>query len=471
MYIRKTAAALLLLFAPLTAGALDTGRIPQNEIAVYVQELDSGKVIIDHRADVAVNPASTMKLVTAFAAFKTFGNAYRWTTDFKSDGKIDDQTLNGNLYWVGSGDPVFDQKDLLAAQQQLRDKGIRYITGHLVLDRQLWGIVGDPENFEHDSGSPFMTAPHPNMLASNLVKIRAERDASGNIAVITDPPLPDLAVSHTVKTVPSKSAVCPSVKKLLHTAYSGNTLKVSGTIPENCLGKDTYARLFTMDDFIRRSFINHWQQSGSTISDGIETGNAPAQARVLASVRSKPMKDILTDMNKHSDNLIARSVFLKLGGAGNAEQAAQQSASRVRQELAVAGIDVDGLILENGSGLSRKERVTAKMMAQMLEKAYFSPFGKDFIDTLPIAGEDGTLRNRLKNTGGMLRLKTGTLNNVRALAGYWLGNKPMVIVVIINSGRAVSYLPDLDKLVSRTLLPGGDEWLDAHLLCKERRRA
>lgn len=162
MNFPKTAASLLLLLASLAAHALDTGRIPQNEIAVYVQELDSGKVIIDHRSDVPVNPASTMKLVTAFAAFKTFGSNYRWATEFKSNGTINDGTLDGNLYWAGSGDPVFNQENLLAVQRQLREQGIRNITGHLMLDHSLWGEVGSPDDFEADSGSPFMTPPQSN---------------------------------------------------------------------------------------------------------------------------------------------------------------------------------------------------------------------------------------------------------------------------------------------------------------------
>ncbi|HEZ3204851.1 TPA: D-alanyl-D-alanine carboxypeptidase, partial [Neisseria meningitidis] len=178
MNFPKTAASLLLLLASLAAHALDTGRIPQNEIAVYVQELDSGKVIIDHRSDVPVNPASTMKLVTAFAAFKTFGSNYRWATEFKSNGTVNDGTLDGNLYWAGSGDPVFNQENLLAVQRQLREQGIRNITGHLMLDHSLWGEVGSPDDFEADSGSPFMTPPNPTMLSAGMVMVRAERNAA-----------------------------------------------------------------------------------------------------------------------------------------------------------------------------------------------------------------------------------------------------------------------------------------------------
>ena len=432
MNFPKTAASLLLLLTSLAAQALDTGRIPQNEIAVYVQELDSGKVIIDHRADVPVNPASTMKLITAFTAFKTFGSNYRWTTAFKSNGKVSNGTLDGDLYWVGSGDPVFDQENLLAVD-----------------------------------GSPFMTSPNPTMLSSGMVRVRAERNSANGIDILTDPPLPDIRAQNSLK-ITSAKASCPSVKKLMHASFTDNMLKLRGTIPESCLGKAVDVRMFPLEELIHQSFTNHWLLGGGQISDGIGISDTPEGAQTLALVHSKPMKEILTDMNKRSDNLIARSVFLKLGGNDKLPVVSDQAAAAVKRELAVSGVDVADLVLENGSGLSRKEQLTAKMMAQMLEKAYFSPFAQDFIDTLPIAGTDGTLRNRLKQSGGLLRLKTGTLNNVRALAGYWLGDKPMVVVVIINSGRAVSLLPDLDNFVSKNIIPGGDGWLDAKLMCKER---
>lgn len=468
MNFPKTAAFLLLLLASLAAHALDTGRIPQNEIAVYVQELDSGKVIIDHRSDVPVNPASTMKLVTAFAAFKTFGSNYRWATEFKSNGTVNDGTLDGNLYWAGSGDPVFNQENLLAVQRQLREQGIRNITGHLMLDHSLWGEVGSPDDFEADSGSPFMTPPNPTMLSAGMVMVRAERNAADSTDILTDPPLPHIFAQNNLKITASQAA-CPSIKKLMRASFSDNTLKLRGNIPESCLGKPVGVRMFALDELIRQSFTNHWLLGGGRISDGIGISDTPEGAQTLAVAHSKPMKEILTDMNKRSDNLIARSVFLKLGGDGKLPAVSEQAASAVRRELAVSGIDVADLVLENGSGLSRKERVTARMMAQMLETAYFSPFAQDFIDTLPIAGTDGTLRNRFKQSGGLLRLKTGTLNNVRALAGYWLGDKPMAVVVIINSGRAVSLLPDLDNFVANNIISGGDGWLDAKLMCKERR--
>ncbi|HFC8841109.1 TPA: D-alanyl-D-alanine carboxypeptidase/D-alanyl-D-alanine-endopeptidase [Neisseria subflava] len=451
--------------------ALDFGRIPENEISVYVQELDSGKVIAEHRADELRNPASTMKLVTAFTAFRMLGGDYRWKTEFKTNGSIKGDTLKGNVYWVGSGDPVFDQHDLVQMQQQMRDKGIRHIDGHLILDRSLWGDVKNPDDFASDSAESFMTPPDPNMLAYKTVELRAEKEEDGSLVIRTNPPLPNLNIQNKL-TLENKEGKCSVLKKHMKTSYKNNTLTVSGKLPESCLGQGLYLNMYSMKEYVGKSFVNQWQQQGGTVSDGLTTGVAPHDAHVLASHLSKPLTDILTDMNKHSNNLIARSVFLKFAGNMSDYKLAQtKAASIVKSELAVAGINTEGLVLENGSGLSRVERLNARMMAQMLEKAYFSPFKNEFISTLPIAGKDGTLKTRLKQPGENLRLKTGTLKDVRALAGYWLGEKPLLVVVIINSQKSTDYLRDLDKLVSKIVQPGGEHWIDAKASCMIRYQA
>ena len=144
--------------------------------------------------------------------------------------------------------------------------------------------------------------------------------------------------------------------------------------------------MYSMKEFVGKSFVNQWRQQDGTISDGLTTGAAPHDAHVLASHQSKPLADILTDMNKHSNNLIARSVFLKFAGhISDYKQAQAKAASIVKSELAVAGINTEGLVLENGSGLSRVERLNARMMAQNCwKKPNFSPFKNEFISTLPI---------------------------------------------------------------------------------------
>ncbi|MCF7521591.1 D-alanyl-D-alanine carboxypeptidase/D-alanyl-D-alanine-endopeptidase [Neisseria sp. ZJ106] len=437
-----------LALCSLSASAWDFGRIPPEEAAVYVQQLDNGKIWAAHREDTPVNPASTMKLVTTFTALNILGSDYRWNTEFKSSAKIQGDTLDGDLYWQGSGNPTLEQDDIAAAQQQLREQGIRHIKGSLVLDRSLWGSVPNPPEFADDEGETFMTPPDPNMLAYKVVWLTPQTDEAGNVQIHTKPPLPDIPQDNQVRLSRS-TAACPSLANHLQARFSDGILHLTGNLPSACLGKEMFVNMLTAPDFARRSFINQWRENGGRISDGMAAADTPKQAKTLAAAPSKPLAEILTAMNKHSNNLIARSVFLKLGKAENARTAARQAAEAVKQELALSGVDVSPLILENGSGLSRRERVSAKMMGQMLEKAYFSPFAADFIDTLPIAGEDGTLKGRLKILGHPLRLKTGTLKDVRALAGYWLGDKPLVVVVIINSPKATAYLKDLDRLVTQ----------------------
>ncbi|MCP1772782.1 D-alanyl-D-alanine carboxypeptidase/D-alanyl-D-alanine-endopeptidase (penicillin-binding protein 4) [Neisseria perflava] len=468
MKLQATLSALMLC-APLavSAAALDFGRIPPNEISVYVQELDSGRVVVDHRSMAVVNPASTMKLVTAFTAFQVLGKDYRWPTEWKSNAAIRNGTLEGNIYWVGSGDPVFNQEDLQAMQQGLRDKGIRKISGQLVLDRSLWGDVRNDKEFAADTAEAYMTPPDPNMLAYKVVWLKPQRNAQGEVDIQTKPLLPEIKVDNKV-TLTSSAAECTVLSRHMRANYAGGVLHVSGKIPASCLEQEMYVNMLTVKDFAYRSFVNTWRNAGGEISDGLQTAVTPPNAQVLVRHLSPLLQDILTEMNKHSNNLIARSVYLKLGGSPDVQTALQQAEAVVRRELAAAGVDTEGLVLENGAGLSRKERVSAKLLAQMLEKAYFSPFKQEFIHTLPIAGTDGTLKKRLKQAGTPLRLKTGTLKDVRALAGYWLGEKPMIVVAVINSPHSDAYLKDLDRLVSKIVLPGGDSWVDAKSSCDKR---
>ena len=464
----RTTAALLLCALSLNARALDFGGIPPEEISVYVKDLQSGRIIEEHRADESMNPASTMKLVTAFAAFRALGRDYRWTTELKSDGRVNGDTLEGDIYWVGSGDPMLDQDGLVALQQQLRDKGIVHINGRLVLDRSVWGETGSADDFGSDADEAFMTAPDPNMLAYKVVWVKPERGTAGGVDITTNPPLPEIALKNQV-SITGSAAGCNALQNYMRARYTGGVLHASGKIPESCLGQEMFVNMLSMQVYAEKSFVNQWRKAGGTISDGLKTAAAPAGAAVLAGSQSKPLAEVLTEMNKHSNNLIARTVFLKLGEHSSDGLTVQAAKNTVRNELAAAGVDnVGQLVLENGSGLSRKERATARMLGQVLEKAYFSPFKQDFVNTLPIAGTDGTLKKRFRQAGLPLRLKTGTLKDVRALAGYWLGENPKIVVVLINSSRSNGYLKDMDKMVSRIVLPGGDDWVEAGLLCEKR---
>ena len=436
--------------------AMEFGRIRADEVAVYAYDLRNGKVVESHRADAAMNPASTMKLVTTFAALRALGPDYRWVTSWLSPAEVVSGSLEGDIYWVGSGNPVLDQNDLLDMQTQLRERGIRRINGQLVLDRSRWSHQGSAQGFEDDAAEAFSTAPDPHMLAYKVVWAKPQRTASGEVRVDTNPPLPEVAQINTLRLLNGNQSECSSLKRYMNAQYRQGTLVFSGSLPEPCLGQEIFINMLEMQDFASRSFVNHWRAEGGEIQSGYRIGKLPERSVTLAINRSKPLVEVLADMNKHSNNVIARSVFLALGENGAGSHTEHNAAAAVRRQLVEAGLDDEALVLENGSGLSRRERVTARMLGQMLVKAYQSRFKQAFIDSLPIAGTDGTLKSRFKQVGAPLRLKTGTLKNVRALAGYWLPDNnrqaPLALVVLVNSNQSGAYLPDLDKLVEGIVL-------------------
>lgn len=511
--IIKTA-ALLALAAAWPVQAMELGNMRAGEVSVYVQDLESGAVQVSHRADVPMNPASAMKLVTAFAALRKLGADYRWTTEFKSSAPVGQGRLAGDLYWVGSGDPVFDQNSLLAVQQQLRERGVQEIGGRLVLDRSLWGKVENPSDFAADAAETYMTAPDPHMTAYKVVWLKPQRDEAGVLDWTSNPPLPEVRIdsSRLQITVPHSEnasaakkarsvkqqqdapkqaadvekqaatdkplkpleAKCSAPQRHIHTVYQNGVLTVSGKLPEACLGHEIYANMLDTPTFAAKSFINHWREQGGTVlgcdastKGCLASGKTPQDAKTLAVWHSKPLAQVLADMNKYSNNVIARTVFLKLGESADAAQALRAADAAVRAELAAAGVDASALVLENGSGLSRRERVSAQMLGEMLAAAYRSPMGREFAATLPAGGE-GTLNKRFSQTDGLLRLKTGTLKNVRALAGYWLGEKPKVVVALVNSEQSDVYLKDLDDLVLRLAAEGGRNWLNLWHRCAKR---
>lgn len=442
-----SAAALALCLHP--AHALDLGRLRPEEVAVYVQDLDSGQVLVEHRADAGMNPASTMKLVTAFAALHGLGSGYRWQTEWRSSAPVADGALQGDLYWQGSGDPVFDQPDLIAMQQQLAAQGITALNGKVVLDRSLWRHAGSAEGFAHDGHEAFVTPPDPHMVAYKVLWATAARDGAGRPVFELNPPL--YGIRQDTLQVAWTGGRCGRLAHHVSAALENGALVFKGALPAACTGEKMFVNLFDAPRFAEESFRGHWIAQGFGGLYGFTHGRTPAGSRVLAVHRSKPLAEVLNDMNKFSNNLIARTVFLTLGQREAGGGSPLNAEAAVRRQLAAAGLDDEALVLENGSGLSRRERATARFLGTLLYSAYRSPIRNDFVAGLPVAGSDGTLKTRFRQLGSPLRLKTGTLRDVRALAGYWLpdNGRRLAVVVLINSERSDALLPDLDALTAR----------------------
>ncbi|GGP23171.1 D-alanyl-D-alanine carboxypeptidase/D-alanyl-D-alanine endopeptidase [Silvimonas iriomotensis] len=447
-----TAAAASALPAPVAA-AMNTAHLPASALSLAVVPLEQGAG--DYwNADVPANPASTMKLITTFAALDMLGPAFAWTTDLYSDGTVSDGVLRGNLYIKGSGDPKLTMERLWMLLRDVRAAGIKRINGDIVLDRSFLNIPART-SFADDGNDParaYLVGPDSLLVNFHAFRFHVVNDAAG-ARVNVDPPLPELAVESAIKTAPTAPCASGNLAFVATGAGSAVRVKVSGALPADC-AVDKYQSYLDAVTYTGSLARYLWQQTGGEISGGIRTGEVPTQAVRLAQSQSADLASNIRDINKYSNNLMARQLFLTLGARYRqpGEDDIQSAARTIQNWIARRGGNWSELVLENGSGLSREEQISARHMAQLLQWASQSPYAPEFISSLPIAAVDGTMKKRLKDSGvaGEAHIKTGTLKNVRAAAGFVRADdgRMLVVVAILNHPQAERGLPVLDAVLA-----------------------
>ena len=418
-------------------------QLPADTLALVALPLRPGTKAITYNADAPVNPASVMKLVTTYAALDTLGPTYTWKTDLLTDGEIVGDTLHGNLYFRSGGDPKLTTERLWLLLRDLKLQGVRHIRGNLILDGSYYDIKSliafDGE--ASDLYRPFMVEPDGLLINFNAQRFIVRTDR-GKAVVVSDPLVPEVQINNTVQVVPAKA--CHTHTRVSFQPRQSEqqlSLTVSGTIPEDC----TSERYFAFIDHTRYSagvIRSTWDDMGGTLSGKTVLGTTPSSAKLLARLPSASVADTIRDINKFSNNTIAKQLFITLGAHfrtpsdGDDVESARRSLRNWWQGL---GIQQPSLIIENGSGLSRQERVTARELALMLQQAANSPYAAEFQASLPVVGIDGTMRRRLAKhpIAGNARMKTGTLKNVRAIAGYSKdkNGNDWAVVIIANHHR------------------------------------
>jgi D-alanyl-D-alanine carboxypeptidase/D-alanyl-D-alanine-endopeptidase (penicillin-binding protein 4) len=437
-----TAAPINNTLPPNVQQALQKAKIPNTSLSLVMLPLTGPGTPTVFNADVSVNPASTMKLVTTYAALEMLGPNHQWKTEFYTDGTLSGGVLRGNLYLKGGGDPKLNMEKLWLLMRDLRANGVQQVTGDLVLDRSFFNQPQLPEFNDdgNDENKPFLVKP--DALLVNLKALRfVTRNDSGRVIVSVEPPIASIRIDNQVKVSNAKQCT-GDVRYSPVTAADGSvTVTVSGQLGDGC-SSQTYL-----------SLLDH-----ATYTAGIQGRDiqapVPKDAKVLARAFSPDLAEIIRDINKYSNNTMAQQLFLSLGAQfrndadGDDAKAAQRV---VRQWLAKKGITAPHLVMENGSGLSRAERVSAREMAAMLQAAWKGPYAAEYISSLPIAGTDGTMRKRLKTTAlrGEAHVKTGTLNTVRAIAGFSRDNNgnSWVVVAILNDSKPWGASSVLDQVL------------------------
>jgi serine-type D-Ala-D-Ala carboxypeptidase/endopeptidase (penicillin-binding protein 4) len=435
--------------------SLKANKISTQSLSLVTVPLNGPGSSTFFNADISVNPASTMKLVTTYAALELLGPTHQWKTEFFTDGQLRNGVLNGNLFLKGGGDPKLNMEKLWLLLRDLRANGVQQVSGDLVLDRSHF-VQPQLPSFNDDGGDsnkPFLVAP--DSLLVNLKALRfIARTENGKVHIAAEPPIANIRIDNRVKALPAaKCPGWPDVRYNPVAEFDGTNVIVSGQLAEGC-SSQTYLSLLDHPSYAAGAIRAIWKELGGSIQGKDRLANVPSNARLLARAYSPDLVEIIRDINKYSNNTMARQLFLSLGAQFRdpADQDDGKAAQRViRGWLARKGITAPHLVMENGSGLSRAERVSAREMAKLLQAAWQSPYAAEFMSSLPLVAMDGTMRRRLHKTPlvGQARIKTGTLNNVRAIAGYSRdsnGNS-WAVVAILNDPRPWGASSILDQVL------------------------
>jgi D-alanyl-D-alanine carboxypeptidase/D-alanyl-D-alanine-endopeptidase (penicillin-binding protein 4) len=440
---------------PPVADALRAVALAPHEVGVMVVPLEGGAPLVSYNAEMAFNPASTMKLVTTHAALSLLGPDFRWRTTLLMRGRLEGDVLDGDLVLQGGGDPKLVIEDLTEIIMRLRANGLREIRGNLVVDDSLYSLAeASGESIDGDHSQPYNVRPSAALMNFKAVRV-VVRPEGERLAVLFDPPL-DVPVIDEVKLV---RGPCRSGVGRLAIRESGPeespSIRVSGQYSAACGEQSTLMALLNHRQFTHAFFGAAWRAAGGSWSGRtVVERNVEAKLPVLLHWQSpRTLSDVVRDINKFSNNVMARQVMLQTSADAQRRRPAtlERARSVVNGWLEKRGLRSPELIIDNGSGLSRRERIAPAAMARLLIDAAASPWAPVYIESLPVVGVDGTMKARLKTdpVAGNAWIKTGSLNDVRSIAGYVnaASGRRYAVVMLVNGPRAEGSGPAQDALL------------------------
>ncbi|HEX2531053.1 MAG TPA: D-alanyl-D-alanine carboxypeptidase/D-alanyl-D-alanine-endopeptidase [Burkholderiaceae bacterium] len=433
------------------SNALKDAGIPSAAMGVYVQQVDGKRILLAARATAPLIPASTMKLVTTNAALDLLGPAFTWKTQAYVNGTLTGDVLDGDLIIKGSGDPKLVTENFWMFLRQIRARGIREIRGNLLLDRSAFRDFSyDPSGFDGDGMRPYNTGADALLLNYEMLRFRfVPNEASGMVTVAMDPPIADYPI------VAPKLAMeeCGDWQRKLGATLEDGA-RFDGSFAASCGEKIWYVHphRLTHTQYFSAVFRRMWSDLGGSLKGEVRDAVMPAGARLVTEWESAPLPEVIRDINKYSNNVMARQLLLTLAAnLLHAPGTEEGGAQVIETWLASKGIDARELVMENGSGLSRVARIAPRTMARMLVAAFKSPLMPEFIASMPVVGYDGTMRNRMvgHTIAGNAHIKSGRLDNVRAVAGYVLAasGRRYAVACMINHPNANRGLEVQDALL------------------------
>src|SRR5574340_84345 len=440
--------------APVARQPRAAGVAPRHA-ALVVQEVGSPLPRVSVNAQAPMSPASVMKLVTTYAALDMLVPAYTWRTQVLAAGPVADGVLAGNLVLRGAGDPKLTLDRFWLLLRQIRARGVRDVRGDLVLDRSAFALPAYASGaFDNEPLAAYHAGPDALLLNFQSIRLEfAPDEARQAVSVYAEPVPADLDIVNLVKLGDGPCGEWKDgVRADLVRAAPALRLVLSGVYPRSCGLRHRHIAPPDHQAYLLGVFRRLWGELGGTLDGGVRDASASADARLLAQTESPPLAEVVRDINKFSNNVMARQVLLTLGLELGARPATSADGARaIESWLLRKGWRFPELVIDNGSGLSRSERISAEHLSVLLLDALRGPLMPEFVSSLPLAAVDGTMRKRLVDQAGAgaAHIKTGSLEGVRTIAGYVLdrSGRYQVVVFMVNDPNAAAARGAQDALL------------------------
>ena len=435
--------------------ALQRAGVPADALSAVLIEADSGHTVLAARQHQPQNPASLMKLLTTAAALDRLGPAFSWATPVWLNGPLRDGVLEGSLHIKGSGDPKMVLERLWLLLRRVQQLGVREIRGDIVLDNSAFSVSDiAPGDFDGEPLRPYNVRPSALLLNYRTVLYTFVPDvAAGMARVLVEPPLAGAAFE---RSVPLAGGPCADWRSTLQAQFTNPGLpRFAGHYSASCGELSWPVADPQPATYDARLLEGLWREMGGVMTGRVREGPAPIDIKPAFEQRSPPLAELVRDINKFSNNVMAQQLFLSLALHANPGLPATVSSAReaMRQWLTErSGEPATDIVIDNGSGLSRDNRVSTLLLARVLMRAWDSGVMSELMSSLPISGVDGTLR-RSRTSVGRAHLKTGSLRDSNGLAGYVLSNsgRRYVLAAIVNHPNAGVARPALEALVQWTM--------------------
>lgn len=448
---------------PAVSGAINASGLPPKSFGLYAQEVIGPRIAFALNEERPYTMASTTKIVTSLAALDLLGPYYRWRTSAFALGTLADGRLVGDLLIVGGGNAQLTSAELAKWFRRMHEQGLHEIDGDILLDRYAFQLQpsdhkGTPQQ---SAGEPRHVWPDAMTLDEGRLDVIVQPARGTRAAVALKPALSEVRLDNRV----TMGGGCNASPNWRDDGSGRAVVVVQGSWSAGC-GTRSVSFVPPPDSGIAaRALPAMWAAAGgilrgkvvaAKVVPGISpiplgVGGEPVQP--LSFDRSKPLTELVRDINKVSDNVGARNLMLSLSPGFPARPATLAGAQKtIDLWLRDQGLVEGDIEVENGSGLSHTERAKPRALVQLLRKAWRADQAQAFFDSLPIAGVDGTMKGRLvgSRAAGQAYLKTGTLNDTRALAGYVHGasGKMYAVALMVNGADPAAGRPALDAMVA-----------------------